>query len=263
MDTKVRNLLGWAGVFALVIVALSSVSYVKSFARSVEPNSTYRSFTVTAEARKATVPDVAQFTFNVITEGGRDLAALQTQNTEKVNKTIEFVKSQGVEAKDIKTQAYNITPREQFFSCPRDGGPCRPSEIVGYTINQTVQVKVRDFAKASGILGGVVTNGANSVSQLNFTVDDATKLQNEAKAEAITNAKVQAEELARAGKFKLGKLIAIDENTAIPYSSFQGREMAAAGNATDLSLQKAAPTPAIEPGSQEIVATVVLRFEIR
>ena len=47
---------------------------------------------------------------------------------------------------------------------------CPPSEIIGYTVEQGVEVKVRDFAKVGDILAGVVENGANSTSQLYFTI---------------------------------------------------------------------------------------------
>ena len=60
---------------------------------------------------------MAQFTFNIITEGGKDISKIQKENTDKANKAISFIKSKGVEAKDIKTQNYNLEPRYQYYSC--------------------------------------------------------------------------------------------------------------------------------------------------
>ena len=153
----------------------------------------------------------------MITEGDKDIASLQKKNTDSVNKTIEFVKSSGVDAKDIKTQAYNLSPRYQYSTC-REVSPvnstvgaqgvvskvCPPAEIVGYTITQTVQVKARDFAKVGDILSGVVSRGANNVSQLSFQIDDPSAVQEQAREQAIQKAKTRAQNIAAAAGFKLG-----------------------------------------------------------
>jgi uncharacterized protein YggE len=139
--------------------------------------------------------------------------------------------------------------------------PCPPSEIVGYTVTQTVKVKVRDFAKIGDIMSGVVKNGANNVSSLSFTIDDPAKLQDEARAKAIAEAKSRAEEIAKAGGFKLGKLVAIDDMNGIygykMYDSAVGR------GGLEMSANASAPVPAIEPGSEEVTINVVLRYQIR
>ena len=185
-----------------------------------------------------------------------------TVKLRKADGSIDFVKSQGVEPKDIKTLNYNLDPQYQYFSCPRplagEAKPCPPPEIVGYKINQTVQVKVRDFAKIGVILSGVVDKGANNVSQLSFTIDDPTKLQDSAREQAISKAREKAKLVAKAGDFKVGRLLGIDEGFGqVPlykYTSAVSESFGVGGTA---------PTPSIEPGSQEISVTVTLRYEIR
>ena len=155
------------------------------------------------------IPDVAQFTFSVITEGGKDIASLQQENTQKANRAIALLKNNGVEDKDIKTASYNLQPRYQYFSCPvgknSSAKPCPPAEIVGYSISQTVSVKIRNFEKAGEILSGVVQSEVNSVSELSFTIDDKTEIENQARQEAIAVAIKKAESIAQAGGFKLGQ----------------------------------------------------------
>jgi uncharacterized protein YggE len=129
---------------------------------------------------------------------------------------------------------------------------------VGYTITQSVEVKVRDFSKAGDILSGVVGSGANSVSSLNFTIDDPTRVQSEARAQAIQKAKEQAETVAKAGGFKVGRLLSIDEG----YSPVYDRSYGMGGSNESMKSMSAAPVPAIEPGSQDIVVNVNLRYEI-
>lgn len=251
------------GALALVAFAYASLSYVQTYSRSIEPSS-FRSFAVQGEGKVIAKPDVAKFSFSVISQGGKDIARIQKENTERVNRAIELVKKAGVEEKDIKTEQYSVEPRYQYYSCPPPepygtAKPCPPAEITGYTVSQTVLVSVRNFEKVGDILTGVVEAGANSVSQLSFTVDDPTLLESEARAEAIAKAQEKAEQIAKAGKFSLGRLLSLDEGSTYPpfYYRNEAKAMGIGGG-----LDAAMPAPSIEPGSQEIRVNVTLRYEI-
>lgn len=278
----------WAISIAVLVLAYAALSYVRTYSSSVEPG-TYRSFTVSGEGKVVAVPDVANFIFSVITEGGKDLISLQKDNTLKTNKIIDFIKSNGVDKKDIKTEGYSVYPKYTDYTCkpypvpmgassrgsvgvemtvpsmPAADYPypadkvCPPPEISGYTVNQTVSVKIRDFAKAGEILSGAVTNGANSVSQLSFGIDDRDKVESDARSQAIAKAEAKAEAVAKAGGFRLGKLLSIDEGYGGPI--YYDKTMSADGWGGAMS--EAAPAPSIEAGSQDVIITVSLRYEIR
>lgn len=260
---KSKIYLGLALVVALFLFAFGYLSYVNTYSQSSQPSS-YRTFSVSGEGKMVAVPDVAEFTFSVINEGGKDIAALQKNNVTKVNKAIDFLKGLGIDSKDIKSLSYNLSPRYQTYSCNykienRSSDVCPPSEIVGYTISQTVSVKVRDFTKIGDAMSGVVDNGANSVSSLSFTIDDQTALENKARDEAIAQAREKAGMIAKAGDFRVGKLLSIEEGYT-PYYSY------AKGAGSSVSYEDAvviAPTPNLEPGSQEVTVNVTLRYEIK
>ncbi len=258
MNDKLKTYLGWVIILALLVFAYAAVVYVSSYAKSSEPSS-FRSFGVTAEGKAVAAPDVAEFSFSVITDGGPQIGNLQQQNTDKMNKAIEYVKANGIEVKDIKTQQYNLQPRYKYFNCRSDGW-CPPPEITGYTISQTVLVKVRDFAKVGDLMSGVVQNGANQVSDLRFTVDDPTALENQARAEAIQKAKIKAGEVARAGGFRLGDLLSIEEGGSIPQPYY---DYGIGGALEAKGMGGGGGTPAIEAGSQEVVVNITLRYEIK
>jgi len=279
VNSQIKNWVGYALTFALTMSGVAVLWYTYTYSRATEPSS-FRSFSVSAEGKAVVVPDIAEFTFEVITDGGKNLAESQAANTEKTNKAIAFSKSKGVEAKDIKTQSYNVEPRYQYFNCtapslpvyyegngnisvtpaptPR---PCPPAEIVGYTVRQVVSVKVREFGAVGDILSGVVENGANSVSQLSFTVDDPTIVENEARAQALEKAKEKAKAMADAGGFRLGRLLNISEGGFGPY--YDKRMYAAESFGMGGDGAFAAPVPAIEPGSQDFQVTMTLTYEIR
>ena len=231
--------------------------FVRSYDRSSTPTN-FRSFTVTGDGKAVGVPDIAEFSFDVISEGGTDIATLQSHNAEKMNKTIDFVKKQGIDPKDITTSQYSIQPRYDSTNCVYGSGkPCPPAQIVGYTIQQTTQIKIRDFKLISPLLAGVVTSGANTVSNLQFSIDDPTTVENTARAEAMKKAADKAKSLAAAGGFSLGRILDISENTTTPYS--QPQPMMAMDKA--VSVGSVAPT--IEAGSQEVDISMSVKYEIQ
>ncbi len=266
MSERTKNFLGWAIIIAVLAVGFSSVSYVRSFGKTIRPDS-FRSFAVTGEGKAVGIPDVAEFSFTVLTEGGKDIAALRKTNDEKSNKAIEFLKKEGVESADIKTASYNLSPRYQNSTCgySAEAGRqvCPPPEIVGYSISNTVEVKMRKemFNKVGTVLSGVVSAGANTVSQLSFTMDDPTEVENEARAMAITKAEAKAKAIAKAGGFSVGRLLDISEGGFTPYYreslyDLDSKVMNMAGGVA------ASPAPTIEPGSRDVVVSVTLRYEI-
>lgn len=272
MNEKVKNSLGIAITVAIFIFAGSALGYVKYYGKSIEPAS-FRSFSVSGEGKAVAIPDIAQFTFSVITEDNKKLPELQKENTEKSNKIIEFFKSQGIEAKDIKTVSYYVNPRYGYYNCPPQvydatnpdnlsGRICPPPEIDGYTVNQTVLVKIRNFEKTGEILSGAVERGANSVSQLSFTIDDRSRVEQEARTLALGKAKEKAEATARAGGFRLGRLLSIDEGYA-PYPYYDQYGFAReGGGGTPSQPEKVLQPNLVEPGSQEVIVNLNLRYEI-
>lgn len=271
MNQTIKNVLG--GVIAVAVLAFgyASISYVNSYGKSIQPSS-FRSFSVTGNGKAVGIPDIAKFSFQVVTEGGKDVSSLQAKNTDSVNKAIAFVKSKGVDEKDIKTAYYNINPRYETYNCnPFDRvllsqagessgkvQPCPPASIVGYTVTQSVDVKIRAFEKIGDIMSGVVSNGANQVGSLSFTIDDPAKVQAEARADAITKAKIQAEEVAKAGGFRIGRLLGIQGDSGYLPSYAYG----IGGAGVFKSVASETPTPTIQPGSQDVNVSVTMQYEI-
>ncbi|MEX2410415.1 MAG: SIMPL domain-containing protein [Candidatus Paceibacterota bacterium] len=253
MDIKIKNNLGKLGMILMAVLIISALWYVSAYSDSVEPDS---QFSVSGEGEVVAVPDVAEFTYRVVTEGGTDISALQQENIEKLNSANDFIKESGVEEEDIKTSNYSVAPRYQRYGC--EVGPCPPSEIVGYTINQSVTVKVRDFSVIGDLLTGVVERGANSISGPSFTIDDPSEYRNEAREQAIKQAKEKAKSIAKAAGVKLGKLIYISENVNSPYY-YNVREESLGMGGSDMAYS----APSIEPGSQEVRVNVNLTYEIK
>ncbi|MDE2099727.1 MAG: SIMPL domain-containing protein [Patescibacteria group bacterium] len=250
MDTKIRNYLGVAAIILALSAAVGIFLYVSYYAQNVALG---RTFSASGNGEVVAIPDVAQMTVSVVTQGGKDIASIQSQNTTKANAIISFLKSQGVESKDIQTQAYNLEPRYTYYNCGSGSTSCPPPTISGYTITQSIQVKIRDFTKIGGVVSGVVQNGANSISQLSFTVDNPSKYEDQARSEAISKAEARAQAIASESGFKLGKLVSVDvtvNNQPTPVPVY------------GMGVLNAAASPNIEPGSQKVSVTATLKYEI-
>ncbi|PJE73442.1 MAG: hypothetical protein COV02_02595 [Candidatus Terrybacteria bacterium CG10_big_fil_rev_8_21_14_0_10_41_10] len=263
MSEKMKRHLGFLGMAMMVASIVAILSISGSYSKSVDLYSA-RSFSVQGEGKVISVPDVAQFSFSVITQGGVNTAEIQKENTEKTNEAIDFLKSLNISEKDIKTLRFDLNPRYESIRCyggyDMMGKPCPLSpEIIGYTITQTVSVKIRDFANISKALAGVVENGANNVTSLSFTIDDPDALKAQAREQAIAKAQAKAEAIAKAGGFKIGKLISIYEDYYTPFYS----QVKSIGVMDGMGGGESAPMPSIEPGSQEVIVNVNISYQIK
>ena len=61
---------------------------------------------------------------------------------------LQFVSSQGIASSDVATTGYDLQPNYSYYTnTPVDIQ--RPPTITGYTLTQTVQVKIRDLTKVA------------------------------------------------------------------------------------------------------------------
>lgn len=219
--------------------------------------------TVTGEGTVYAVPDVAELSIGVKSQG-KTLKSAQADNTAKYNAVIDFIKANGVEAKDIKTTYYNVNPQYQYDNrpCPLlSSYPCPPQEppkIVGYEITSTLSVKVRNMDKVGDILDGVVSAGANEVNGPSFSIDDENKPKEEAKKIAIEKAKESAKKLSRDLGVRLLKITGFSESGGYP-PIYYARALEAKGG----DFAAPMPAPSIEPGQNEVKVNITITYEVR
>ncbi len=211
-----------------------------------------RSMTVTAEGKTLVSPDIATTSFSVVSRG-QNPDELASRNNELVSQAIDFVKSKGVEAKDIRTTGYNLQPNYEYDEARRT------SFISGYTLTQTVTLKVRDLPKVGEILGGLPELGINQIGGVSFGVDEPEKYLAEAREEAFRVAREKAEAMARAAGVKLGRVLNVNEYQGGPIYPYYAAEKAVGMGGGGVAV----PAPTIEPGSEEITVNVTVSYELR
>ena len=160
--------------------------------------------TVQGQGKIQAVPDIAVLSIEV-TLTGEALDAVSTQVRERMQKALAALKAQGVEDKDIQTQAYQVQPQ---FAYDKSGNATRK----GYTVTNRVAAKVRELKKVGKVLTAVVDSGVTAVNGPDFDFDNPQALERQALAKAVEDAKAKAGILAQAANATLGEVLTITQN---------------------------------------------------
>lgn len=256
MVRKVGKPVGYAAAAALILLSLYLLALtINAFGNLGRSENPYmNTITVEGKGTAASIPDLAVITFSV-TESAVTVAEAQAAATAKTDAALAAVEGLSIEEKDVKTIAYNVYPKYENVVCYTGYCPNNNPKIIGYEVSQTVEVKVRDTAKAGDVLQGLGTLGVQNISGPNFTVDEDEDIRGAAREEAIENAKAKAKALASQLGVRLGKVISFYENQgAYPMYGYGG-EMDARSEAMS--------APSLPVGEQETEVSVSITYEIR
>jgi len=263
MNEKKQKQLVYTSIVFLMILSLGVLSwayYNYHQAQSII-NEGEHTISFTAEGKVLAKPDIAKITFYVINQGEK-AETVQKENNERMQEAVNFVKDQGVDEDDIRTVQYNLSPEYDYNWCKKPGvesySSCSP-KIIGYKLNQGIEVKIRDFDKINTIVGGLSEKGVNQISNVSFTIDDTENYKNEARIQALEKIEKRAKLLAQKSSIKLGKIIDISEGQGT-YPVYMKAEMAAI---SDSSVEIPVPTAPIESGTQEITVTLTVTYKLR
>lgn len=208
-------------------------------------------FVVTGEGKVYAAPDMAKISVG-ITDTGSSLKTVQENVSKKSQALTDAIKDLGVKSEDIKTTSYNLSPQYDYTTSSFN-------RITGYQVSITYEIKIRDLDKINDIIAASTNMGANMQGSISFDLDDDTKKEKlqEARTEAVKEAKEKAESLSKAAGINLGRIINVaeSENGNVPQPLYAA--------ARDESLEKSITAPVIEVGENEISVTVSLSYETR
>jgi uncharacterized protein len=226
-----------AALLVLVAAALAGVGRPEvAGGASDEPRD---GITVTGTGRVSAVPDEAEFSFGITTKERTAREAL-TANSAQMRKLIAGLKAAGVLERDIKTQ--DISVGATYEGDGKDGG---------YWARNSLSVRITDLERAPTILDAASRAGANEVYGPSMGRSDRDDLEARALKNAVANARKRAETLAEAAGVSLGEVTAMSEQSQAGGPEWAPLERAAS--------EASAP---IEPGRQEITASVTVTFAI-
>lgn len=211
-----------------------------------------RTISVSAEGKTTASPDLAEISFSVVTQG-QSPQSLSTNNNNAMSAVIQFVKSQGIADADITTTNYDLSPNYGWDKNTQH------NYVTGYTLTQTVQVKIRNLNKVALVLGGLAPLGVNQIGGVSFTFADDEKVLAAARADAFTKALAKAREMATASGVSLGRVVSVSENNYIPGP----RSLYMTANAASGAGMVAPSVPTIQPGTEDITDTVSITYELQ
>ncbi len=241
----------WLIINATLVLAmvfgLVGIGTLVRYSNAIIPS---RTITVSGEGKTEIAPDIATYSFSVVSSG-KDTDLIQQENTKKMNQAITFVKEQGVKAEDIKTTGYNLYPR---YAYDRDTGK---QSLDGYELTQSVVVKIRNLDNVGKVLSGLVKAGVNQAGDLRYSIEKPEAQRAKARQEAFDNAYTKASQMAAQNGVHIARVINFSESTngGGPIYYVKGAPMAV-GMGGDSA-------PNTEPGTEEVNITVTVTYEIQ
>ncbi|MDD1537813.1 SIMPL domain-containing protein [Bradyrhizobium sp. WBOS4] len=200
---------------------------------------------VSGEANVSVAPDLAQIDAGVANDAKTAKEASDANNA-AMGKVLLALKGAGIAEKDYQTSRLSLQPQ---YGQNRSTGA---SPVVGFRASNRVTVKIRDVTKVAAIIDTLVGAGANDIGNISFEVTQASKLLDDAREQAVADARRKAEIYARATGVTLGAPLSVSEGGA-PVPLFKAR-MATA--------PMAAPA-AVAPGEETLSVTVNVSWAIK
>lgn len=191
-------------------------------------------------------PDVLRVQLGVEVRRADVSEALRDAN-EIQSRVRDAVRRDGVDAKDMQTSDVSLNPSYSSKGVPN-----------GYTVNQSLTIKLRNLSKAGKAIGDAVVAGGNAarVQGVSFALEDNAALLEQARDAAYAEAKKKAQRYADLSGRQLGPVELVSEQ--LPQSetpvAYAAAAPAADGRSSDVP---------IDPGQSQVSVSVTVRWSLR
>lgn len=222
---------------AIVTAVMMSTA---AFAESVA------TMTVGGSARVQSVPDMATVTLGATF---RDKNAVEAMNatSDALEAIMTRLGAQNIEARDIQTSSLSLREDRRWDNQ-------RDEEVSeGFVASNQLRVRVRDLDTLSDVLAAALSDGANTLSGLQFANSDPSAAVDEARKLAVADAFARAALYAEAAGVELGPVLSISD-VAAPQGGFMAE--------APVMLEAARSVP-VAAGEIETGALVTVVFQIK
>ena len=199
-----------------------------------------RLVTVTGEGSIAVAPDAAAIRIGVSTQG-KTAAEASNANAQKMAGVLGAIKDAGIAERDVQTAALSVQPQ---YDSSKPGTP----RLIGFQVSNQVTVKIRDIKELPNLIDRAISAGANETSGIEFVVSEESKLLDQARGQAIADARRKAELYAQASGGHVGRVVSITEEGAPAPVRPLGTVM------------RAGAAVPVAPGEQTLKATVTVSY---
>lgn len=149
-------------------------------------------------------------------QAGRENARVQQA-------VVAALRGAGGDSVDLSGAGYIVRPdnRSEFSA--------QPATPTGYVANNTVHIEVRRLDRIGALIDTALAAGANRVSGINFTSSAEREARRSVLAEAVANARSDAEAIATAAGGSLGRLIELNTQQGEGLEAFAMRQATIVG----------------------------------
>ncbi|MGB3988573.1 MAG: SIMPL domain-containing protein [Minisyncoccales bacterium] len=252
-DNKIFNLL-IAILTGLLVVLIVAFSVKSKELDCIRQSGNFRdAISVSGLGEIFVEPDMGVVVLAVSNESKKVEDAL-TENSRRSNKVIEFIKSQGIDEKSIKSVGFNINPRYEYYQTTEY--PSGRRVLTGYQVFHGLEIKVKEIDKVGAIIEGAIEAGANEASDIRFVIEDEKNYRDEARSIAVADAKTKAQKLADELGVDIVKIIGYSEGNVSPISLNKEFRVVEEFALSDSSLD-------LQSGENLIRSNVTIVYEIR
>ncbi len=196
-------------MFKIIVAALLLSTLALSPAIAQEQKMV-RAISISGHGEVRAVPDLAVVSIGVTTQATTARDALDA-NTKSMRSLLDTLKTAGVDARDMATSNFSVNPRMDYG---RENN--QPGKVVAYDVNNMLTITVRNIDELGGLLDVAVTSGSNTVNGISFSVSKPDAMLDEARKQAVADARHKADIYASAGGFTIGNILSLTEGSASP-----------------------------------------------
>lgn len=231
---------------ALIALPLALATAAPALADDTAPPSWTR-LDVSATGEVDRTPDLATITAGVVTQSARAADAMSA-NAQKMAAAIAALKQAGIADKDIATASLSLQPQYRY-------GDNQPPVLTGYQASNQLSIRFHDLARTGAILDALVAQGINQIGGPDLSVEHPGAALDEARTQAIADARARAQLYARAAGMSVARIVRISEQGS-------GGPIQPPRPMMMMARAEKASTP-IEAGSQTLRVTVNVTFELK
>lgn len=228
-------IVGLAGLIILFQVIDESSTPLNAQSASPGTDMPFPILSVSGTGKVTAAPDIGLIQIGVLNEAN-DAGGALAANTRAMAEIFAALEARNIAARDIQTNNLSISPIFARTDRPREPNLREDPRIIGYRVQNNVNIKIRDLDAFGAILDELVRSGANTIQNIRFGVDDPQALLDEARAAAMKDANRKATILAGAGAFSVGPIVSVTEGGGGPIPQFrQARSFISAESAVPVA----------------------------
>ncbi len=198
---------------------------------------------VTGEGKVKVIPDQIFLSFAVESKGN-NAKDVKRQNDALVDKVIKYLKQTKLPKEDYVTRRVSLNPEYDYTK-----------KTNYFVANQTIEILFKDLNLYDEVMAQLVELNVNKINQMEFKSSEQAKFEQQARREAIMDAKSKANDFATPLGQKVGKAYTISDNSSVNYPQPVFRmAMKAASD------EMAAPNETLAVGEIVINANVQVSF---